>query len=357
MNDKWNFNLKNLNKITVSKDNKKYISVDDKFVFGKSNMDQENYDIFVHCARNVTNVMIPENIEIIGTFCFNFCNQIDSFEISKDSKLRLIKAGSFSYSSIKEISIPFNVTHICEFAFEKCSNLNKVTFLSNSTLQTIDDRAFSHTSIDRISIPSSVSRIGKYCFSFTKLLHANIQPNTELKIIGEYAFSDSLIESFSLPSKISEIKTGTFNNCRNLKCFYFADDSILEIIGDYAFHNSRIQKFSFPSKLRIISNHALSELHRTSFVFHEDPKIEYIGNCAFADTYFRSFIVPQSINHFNEYAFMKSIFVIIEFPMVSELFDVYFTKNHFSAYRYIFHDDDDLIIMIPFGSNIRIIVY
>ena len=85
---------------------------DDKYLLGKSDINNDEFDILLFVRHDIYNFFIPSNIKIIGSF-------------------------SFEYSDITSILIPSNVTKICENAFFHCSYLSEVKIQKNSILQTI----------------------------------------------------------------------------------------------------------------------------------------------------------------------------------------------------------------------------
>lgn len=68
-------------------------------VIGKSNINQENYDILIKIIRNEevksTNISIPNYIEIIDSYSLNELKFASTIESTDDSKLRVIENGAF----------------------------------------------------------------------------------------------------------------------------------------------------------------------------------------------------------------------------------------------------------------------
>ena len=101
LKERWCTGIEKLRRITISPSNGQFIFKDDKYLIGKSNQNDAEFDKLLFVRRDIKEIPIPLNIKIIGS-------------------------SSFSKSNIKEISIPQNVTKICERAFFNCKNLRKV---------------------------------------------------------------------------------------------------------------------------------------------------------------------------------------------------------------------------------------
>lgn len=80
LKDSWCKEVNKLTKIVVSKNNPRYMSVDNKFVFGKSKIEQKNFDLFVFCARNVKSFFVPNFVEHICSESFEYCRKLNSIE-------------------------------------------------------------------------------------------------------------------------------------------------------------------------------------------------------------------------------------------------------------------------------------
>lgn len=87
-----------------------------------SNEDTLNY-LF---ENNITSVIIPNNVEYIGTAAFLMC-PFTEITISKDSNLQYIAYGAFCSTPITSIVIPPSTTFIDEWSFMNCVNLSSVT--------------------------------------------------------------------------------------------------------------------------------------------------------------------------------------------------------------------------------------
>jgi hypothetical protein len=77
-----------------------------------------------------------------------------------NSHLTRIESKAFSESSLESILIPKNVEILGSECFSYCKSLSSITFESNSHLTRIESEAFHKSSLESILIPSTVSFIG-----------------------------------------------------------------------------------------------------------------------------------------------------------------------------------------------------
>lgn len=188
-----------------------------KFIIGKTNPKQDNFNVFLFAPRNTKSFRFP-------------------------SFITEIKEYSFSDSSIQYLFISDQITHIPELALKKCNSLNTIEFSPKSQLNIIDNHLFGFLPIgEKISIPSTVTSIGVCSFIFCKnLKKVEILPNSQLKSIKALAFDSSSIESFCVPPSVEEINQNAFKNCRNLQIIEFPNESFLNIINEEYFSKSLI---------------------------------------------------------------------------------------------------------------------
>ena len=271
-----------MSSFTIISNNPRYSSINNQIIVGKSDIENENYDILVFCVRYIKNVIVPDDIEIIDSNSFEYCRELQQVSFSKLSKLRIIDDYSFYLTSIQSITIPSSVTHLGKSCFAECRNLHNVSFSNQSKLEIIDEYAFSNSLIVEIEIPSNVTIINKYAFySCKNLLKISFSPNSKLQIIGDGAFSNSSIQNFAFPLGVTQIQKDVFSNCKKLQqvsisssitkicenaflnCIKFqkvsfSKNSMLQIIEDYAFYNSSVQNFVIPSLVTQIGPNAFN---------------------------------------------------------------------------------------------------
>ena len=80
LKDGWCCSTQKLNEIKVDSNNPKYKMYDDKLLIGKSNLEEEKYDVLVFCCRDVEKITIPNFIEIISPYAFDSCKRLQQIE-------------------------------------------------------------------------------------------------------------------------------------------------------------------------------------------------------------------------------------------------------------------------------------
>lgn len=133
----------------------------DSIIVGKSDKDNDNYDLNTFSCRDITQYTIPSNIKRISSFAFSDCKNLDHITFPEDSVLKSISSNAFYQTSLTNISIPSHVSQIEDQAFSNCFHLKTITFSEDSKLKKIGKCSFLFISIEKITIPSHVSQIGR----------------------------------------------------------------------------------------------------------------------------------------------------------------------------------------------------
>lgn len=188
LDEKWCQNIYKLTKISIDPNNKRYSYYNDSIIIGKSNLENDFYDLLLFAPRNIKKVVIPSFIKRICPYAFDECTNLKSVFFEKNSQLKSIENYSFQDCFFKNISIPSSVTYIGEFAFSSGLQLNDVSFSDDSDLRVIEKGAFSTTSLKSFCVPSNVNSIGK--FAFNRLMGI-IEVNPKLMSFNLDAITDS----------------------------------------------------------------------------------------------------------------------------------------------------------------------
>ncbi|MFQ6803663.1 MAG: leucine-rich repeat protein [Lachnospiraceae bacterium] len=112
--------------------------------------------------RELTGIVIPEGVEIIGEKAFYFCTGLKTVTFPKS--LREIRGEAFSNCrSLKEIVIPDGVSVMEPEAFSWCEGLERVRL--PESLAWLEKRVFLNCSnLKEVWIPSGVKMIGQEAF-------------------------------------------------------------------------------------------------------------------------------------------------------------------------------------------------
>jgi hypothetical protein len=84
------------------------------------------------------------------------CSSLSSILFESDSVLKLIHQGAFSNSSLQSIIIPRNVEILGSSCFSKCTSLSSIQFESDSQLKRIEAQACDVQSVCYVAIPAAV---------------------------------------------------------------------------------------------------------------------------------------------------------------------------------------------------------
>ena len=145
------------------------------------------YQAFYHSG--IQTISIPENVGVIGTYCFAYCEELQKVEIEAGCKVEVIgnntfyRTGNlksinleactslkeigilaFSTSGVESITFPASIEIIDASAFIDCTNLSEVKFavekgedgLEVSHLSSIGNTAFENTALTSFTFPESV---------------------------------------------------------------------------------------------------------------------------------------------------------------------------------------------------------
>ena len=155
-------------------------------------------DYAFRSCENLTSITIPYSVTSIYSSAFENCTSLTSIDVSKDNKkyssvngvlFNKDKTELITYPAGKtdsEYVIPDSVTSIGWYAFENCTSLTSVTIPNSVT--SIGYGAFEDcTSLISVTIPDSVISIGDYAFSYCESLTSVTIPDS-VTSIGSSAF-------------------------------------------------------------------------------------------------------------------------------------------------------------------------
>ena len=156
LKEEWCYDIENLTKITISPFNGQFIFKDGKYLLGKSNPNNDEFDVLLFASRDIEEISILSSITIISSFSFSGCKNLTKVEIPTNSNLQIIESDAFSYSSIYEFYIPSKLSTICEAAFHNCQNLTKIIIPPDTNLQEIKSGTLNFSNLEEFYIPSNI---------------------------------------------------------------------------------------------------------------------------------------------------------------------------------------------------------
>ena len=154
-------------------------------IVGNAAVPKNKLSDFVICAGRLeryvgasTNVLIPDNVSIIGDHAFSNCSGLKSIQIS-NSVETIEDNAFFNCSGLTSLHVPDSVKIIKDSAFSKCSGLTSIKFSNNVT--TIGKSTFAGcSSLKDIQIPERVKKIDSWAFqNCTNLTSVVIPDNVE----------------------------------------------------------------------------------------------------------------------------------------------------------------------------------
>ncbi len=106
-------------------------------------------------------------LKTIGKFAFSDCTALTQLDFGNTENLKVIGQDAFHFcENLKTVTIPESVERIEGFAFEYCG-LQSLHFGENSKLNYIGTNAFTYCeSLNNVVIPVSVAKIDLYAFDF-----------------------------------------------------------------------------------------------------------------------------------------------------------------------------------------------
>lgn len=263
-------------------------------------------------SSGLTSVVIPDNIEWIGSSAFSYCADLTS------------------------VTIGNGVRYIYSDAFGECPNLTNLTWGTAGNLEVIEGGAFCNTGLTSVTIPEGVKRLKNYygrgAFKGCKNLKNVSLPASLTEDIAYNTFQNCPIESITvaagntvfdsrdncnaiihtssnklmlgfastvIPASVKVIGYGAFQECTNLTSIVIPEG--VTYIDHYAFFNcTSLTSITIPNTVRragfqIFDGTALTEPVYNQYVFFRMP--QYAAQAT------GEYTVPAGIEQIAGYAF------------------------------------------------------
>ena len=245
-------------------------------------------------------ITLPAEIELIDGNVFSGCSSLKTITIP--ATMTEIKPYAFSGCGLTSIVIPGNIETIGSGAFRYCSKLSSVTI--ENGVQTIGDSAFAECgALKSISIPGSVTAIGNSAFYRSGLTSVRVLKNVEY---GEEVFSycrDLVTVSFD--TGFTSVPNGMFSGCTSLKTLTLPDS--ITTIGSYAYHDCGFETLVVPGTVKTIKDHAFSECEQLKTV-KLGSGVQTIEDLAFENCHeLEALFIPDSIQSIGGNSFIRCI--------------------------------------------------
>lgn len=240
----------------------------------------------------VTELVIPEGIEMIGAVQFGGC------------------------TSITSVTIPEGVTSISWDAFRDCTSLKEVIF--PESLVSIDSCAFDGcTQLEEITFPGGIEEIDEKAFwNCVNIKNINVSENNEKfkSINGNLYSKDGSVLYAYAPAKedttvvisanVKEIYSRAFASAKNIEEVIFEEGSLIKKIGDYAFYNcENLEKIILPEGVTKIGNNAFCYCAALTAI-NIPQSVRKVGSYAYsACSSLKSIFIPSGVETVGHYAF------------------------------------------------------
>lgn len=194
---------------------------------------------FSNCV-NLNNVILPNNVYIIGNNSFEKTTNLKNFTFSKN--LQTIGTNAFFESGIETVYFS-SINDICNNAFNNCNNLLNVTFDISCKITILNNNIFANCiSLNSVTLCDSISKISN-CFNNCESL-----------------------QNINLSKSITEIEANCFTNCINLENINI-EDSSLTILNDNLFTNcSKLKRCILPVSITNIGNNVFNNCIDLSYL-------------------------------------------------------------------------------------------
>ena len=278
--------LNDISKITIDKNNKKYLS-EDGVIFNKDKTTLIRYNK----TNNTDTYTIPATVTKISDYAFSDNDYL--VNVNFPENLKTIGTEAFyDCDKIKSVSLSKNIRNIGKCAIQSCDSLKKVTIAEGSTA-VISEGAFSYNEqLSSISLSGKIYKIGRDAFVGTKY----VNDMEKKKQQQAYYIGSVLCGVVGFPATI-KIKEGT------------------TAIADYAFSYCEVESVTIPASLKYIGENAFEltyELNKitvdknnkhflmeNSALFNKDKTrlIKFTSKSA------KEYKVPKTVRNVDLYAF------------------------------------------------------
>ena len=249
---------------------------------------------------NLSSITIPNSVTSIGEMAFDLCTSLTSIEIPNS----VTNIGHLAFSgctSLTSINIPNSVTNIGERAFSGCTSLSSVTI--GSGLISVGSGIFSN-SVEYFSVNSNVAvglfQATNYNYPNTALATVIIGPNVT-NIENNAFFLCTNLSSIIIPNSVTSIGDQAFQLCTSLTSITIPIS--VTSIGDFAFSQSSLTSITIPNSVTSIGNGVFSLCTSLTSITIPNSVISIGYNAFNGCSSLSSITIPNSVTSIGDYAF------------------------------------------------------
>lgn len=222
---------------------------------------------FENC-KSLSEITIPDSVNDMGGFTFSGCTSLKKAVLSKSVELyqqKCIAAKTFrNCTSLTDVTIPDNIQVIRNNAFAGCTSLASIK-LPKALVTLAADAFYNCSALTEVTLPDKVNEIDEGAYAGCTSLEKFTMPDSVTIIEKELFKNCESLTEVKLSDNISEIPANTFENCYLLAALEVPYSA--KSIGNNAFKNTTKFKniyfcssvmskisdsaFSYPQKLTI----------------------------------------------------------------------------------------------------------
>ena len=164
--------------------------------------------IFSGCL-SLTSVVLPDNLEIIGSSSFYGCSNLSSVTFGKDLK-RIDRYAFYGCYSLRTISFPEGLERIGECAFYNCTGFESIQL--PESIESMDELAFGQCeNLKEINIPQNLTVLQTRVFEGCTSLES-LEFHEGFKRIEKYAFSScEKLKQITIPYDLEFVDESTYS--------------------------------------------------------------------------------------------------------------------------------------------------
>lgn len=281
-----------------------------------------------YCTKELQEVIIPNTVKVIGESAFKYSISLESVIFESGVSLESLDSTFLKCPSLKNVLFEDNVSIKMMFSVFAESGLEKIDLNCNAQyisgvfcnctqlkdvklydgIAEIEDYCFRSTAIESIVIPQTVTELGDFAFAYcSDLNYINL---SNVKILGHGTFANcTSLESIDLTGVLYIVNIGymhTFENCPNLKKFYFTQEEKDAYIAANEFKGNETVE-------TVVIGNSISEIQDGAFADCTNLETAVISSSvtSIADTAFDNCdnltIVCLEDSYVHEYAELKLI--------------------------------------------------
>ena len=166
--------------------------------------------------REMTSIIFPDSLRVIGRFAFRGCTVILRVDLSRTRVTAIHEQAFRSCTALAEVLLPSTLVKLGEYAFYGCTMLASVD-LSCTKLSTVGSNTFARcTNLATITFPATLTTIGASAFSGCTKITGFALPS-RLETIGFSAFADcTSLAELRIPGSVLAVGAYAFYGCTAL---------------------------------------------------------------------------------------------------------------------------------------------